>query len=204
MVVPFSGILGELQAESTVECSQVGKTVRLEQRVGLRLPIFDLVQRDGTTRRVAECRQVSRMKPLKTPCLKWVGRRPAHRHLPGRAQGRLSLLTTQPFPRLGRGVLEGLGQKAADKRPGQGNVRRRPLRRAGPATLQPLKRVCQAGTGRLARRRHCGGFLRQVVAENRPAGPAGPGFPLAAKLGFRWSWHASEGAGGVAPRRWFR
>ena len=45
VVLALAGILGDFQAEGAVERGEVGQAMRLEQRVGLDVAVFDFVQR---------------------------------------------------------------------------------------------------------------------------------------------------------------
>ena len=54
MILTFARIGGDFQTEGAVERGEVGQAMRLEQRVGLDVAVFDFVQRTGAARRVAE------------------------------------------------------------------------------------------------------------------------------------------------------
>ena len=54
MIVTLAGVIGDFESERTIEGSEVSEAVRLEERVGLEVAIFDLVQWTVAARGVAE------------------------------------------------------------------------------------------------------------------------------------------------------
>lgn len=54
VILALAGVLGHLQTECTVECREVGEAMRLEERVGLDVAVFDFVEWAAAARGVAE------------------------------------------------------------------------------------------------------------------------------------------------------
>jgi hypothetical protein len=58
VVVALAGVFGDFEAEGAIERGEVGQTMRLEERVGLEVAVFDFVEWTRAARGVAEGREV--------------------------------------------------------------------------------------------------------------------------------------------------
>ena len=66
MVVALVGIGGDTQTEGAVKRGKVGQPVRLEERVGLDVAVFNLIQGAATAGRVTEGGEVRRQKDIRS------------------------------------------------------------------------------------------------------------------------------------------
>ena len=64
VVLALAGIGGDLQAEGAVESGEVGQAMRLEERVGLDVAVFDFVQGASAARGMAKGGEISRVERL--------------------------------------------------------------------------------------------------------------------------------------------